>query len=68
MAYEIGKARLKQISGAGPREAGPSKTWGAKTVKLTWGQKAIGFAMGLVILIFLGYRFFWHAPPVPVIR
>ena len=24
--------------------------------------------MGLVILIFLGYRFFWYAPPVPVVR
>ena len=24
--------------------------------------------MGLVILMVLGYRFFWHAPAVPVIQ
>ena len=32
------------------------------------GKKFIGAAVGLVILILVGYRFFWYAPPVPVIQ
>ncbi len=35
---------------------------------LPGGKKFIGVAVGLVILILLGYRFFWYAPPVPVIQ
>jgi HlyD family secretion protein len=30
-------------------------------------MKAIGMAAGLVVLILLGYRLIWYAPPVPVI-
>ena len=32
------------------------------------GKKIIGAAVGLIILILVGYRFFWYAPPVPVIQ
>jgi HlyD family secretion protein len=32
------------------------------------GKKFIGVAVGLVILVMLGYRFFWYAPPVPVVQ
>ena len=37
-------------------------------MKIPGGKKLIGVAVGLVILIFLGYRFFWYAPPAPVIQ
>jgi HlyD family secretion protein len=36
-------------------------------VKLPGGKKAIGVGIGLIILVFLGYRLFWYRPPVPVI-
>jgi HlyD family secretion protein len=36
-------------------------------LKLPGGMKAIGMAAGLVVLILLGYRLIWYAPPVPVI-
>jgi HlyD family secretion protein len=36
-------------------------------VKLLRGKKAIGIALGAVILILLGYRLFWYAPALPVI-
>jgi len=36
-------------------------------VKLPGGKKAIGAAIGLMIVVFLGYRLFWYRPPVPVI-
>ena len=32
------------------------------------GKKIIGAAVGLVVVILMGYRFFWYAPPVPVIQ
>ena len=32
------------------------------------GKKFIGAAVGLVIVVLMGYRFFWYAPPVPVIQ
>jgi HlyD family secretion protein len=38
-----------------------------KTVKFPGGKKLIGMTVGLVILILLGYRILWYAPPVPVI-
>jgi HlyD family secretion protein len=37
-------------------------------VTLPGGKKFIGVAVGLVIVMLLGYRFFWYAPPVPVIQ
>ena len=37
-------------------------------MKLPGGKQLIGFAVGLVILMVLGYRFFWQAPAVPVIQ
>jgi HlyD family secretion protein len=36
-------------------------------VKLPGGKKLIGLAVGLVILLLLGYRVLWYAPSVPVI-
>jgi len=30
-------------------------------------MKAIGAAIGLIIVVFLGYRLIWYSPPVPVI-
>jgi len=36
-------------------------------VKLPGGMKAIGAAIGLIIVVFLGYRLIWYSPPVPVI-
>ena len=36
-------------------------------MKLPGGKKAIGMAVGLVILMLLGYRLFWYSPLVPVI-
>jgi HlyD family secretion protein len=36
-------------------------------VKFPGGKKLIGMAVGIVILILLGYRIIWYAPPVPVI-
>jgi HlyD family secretion protein len=35
-------------------------------VKLPGGKKAVAMAVGLVILIVLGYRLLWYSPPVPV--
>ena len=66
VAYEIGQARIKQITGAGPYEPGQPKHTGVKKVKLPGGKKAIGVAVGHIILIVLGYRLFWYRPPVPV--
>jgi len=37
-------------------------------LKLPGGKKAIGVAIGVIILVFLAYRLVWHRPPVPVIR
>ena len=36
-------------------------------MKLPGGKKATGMAVGLVILVLLGYRLIWYSPPVPVI-
>ncbi|OGP70602.1 MAG: hypothetical protein A2Y80_07995 [Deltaproteobacteria bacterium RBG_13_58_19] len=36
-------------------------------MKLPGGKKQIGIVLGLIIIIFLGYRLFWHHPPVPVV-
>jgi len=36
-------------------------------VKLPGGKKAIGVAIGLIIIVLLGYRLFWYRLPVPVI-
>ena len=36
-------------------------------MKLPGGKKAIGVAIGILIIMFGGYRLFWHRPPVPVI-
>jgi len=36
-------------------------------VKLPGGKKAVGMAVGAVVLILLGYRLFWYVPAVPVI-
>ena len=36
-------------------------------MKLPGGKKTFGVAIGILIIIFLGYRFFWYRPPVPVI-
>jgi HlyD family secretion protein len=36
-------------------------------VKLVKGKRAIGAALGLVVLILLGYRLIWYSPRVPVI-
>jgi HlyD family secretion protein len=40
----------------------------SKKVKLPGGKKALGVAVGVVVLVFLAYRLVWHRPPVPVIR
>ena len=32
------------------------------------GKKFIGAAVGLVVVVLMGYRFFWYAPPVPVVQ
>jgi RND family efflux transporter MFP subunit len=37
-------------------------------VKLPGGKKAIGAAIGLIIVVFLGYRLIWYSLPVPVIE
>ncbi|MGO9578660.1 MAG: efflux RND transporter periplasmic adaptor subunit [Desulfobaccales bacterium] len=36
-------------------------------MKLPGGKKAVGVAVGAVILILLGYRLFWYPPLVPVL-
>jgi HlyD family secretion protein len=36
-------------------------------MKLPGRKKTILIALGLLIIVFLGYRMFWHRPPVPVI-
>jgi HlyD family secretion protein len=36
-------------------------------VNLPGGKKTLGAAVGILILVFAGYRLFWHRPPVPVI-
>ena len=36
-------------------------------MKLPGGKKAVGVAVGAVILILLGYRLIWYVPAVPVI-
>jgi len=36
-------------------------------VKFPGGKKSIGVAIGIVIIILVGYRLFWYRPPVPVI-
>ena len=36
-------------------------------MRLPGGKKSIGVAIGAIIIILLGYRLFWHRPPVPVI-
>ena len=35
-------------------------------MKLPGGKKAIGVAVGLIIVAFLAYRLIWHRPPTPV--
>ncbi|MEW6657328.1 MAG: efflux RND transporter periplasmic adaptor subunit [Thermodesulfobacteriota bacterium] len=35
-------------------------------MKFPGGKKAVGLAIGLIIIGLLGYRVFWHRPPVPV--
>jgi len=35
-------------------------------VKLPGGKKTLGVAIGVLFIIFLGYRFFWYRPPVAV--
>ncbi len=35
-------------------------------MKLPGGKKAIGVAVGLIIILLAGYRLFWSRPPVPV--
>jgi len=35
-------------------------------MKLPGGKKAIGIAVGLIIVAFLAYRLIWHHPPRPV--
>jgi len=35
-------------------------------VKLPGGKKAIGVAVGLIIILLAGYRLFWYRPVVPV--
>jgi HlyD family secretion protein len=35
-------------------------------VKLPGGKKAIGVAVGLIIILLAGYRLFWYRPPVAV--
>jgi HlyD family secretion protein len=37
-------------------------------VKLPGGKKALGIAIGVIILVFLAHRLLWHRPTVPVIR
>jgi HlyD family secretion protein len=37
-------------------------------VKLPGGKKALGIAIGVIILVFLAHRLIWHRPPVPVVR
>ena len=36
-------------------------------MKLPGGKKTFGVVIGILIIIFLGYRFFWYRPPVVVI-
>jgi len=36
-------------------------------VKFPGGKKAVGMAVGAIILILVGYRLIWYAPAVPVI-
>ena len=36
-------------------------------MKLSGGKKAIGAAIGLIIIVLLGYRLLWYRPPAPVI-
>jgi HlyD family secretion protein len=36
-------------------------------VKLPGGRKAVGVAVGLIIILLAGYRIFWYRPPVAVI-
>ena len=35
-------------------------------MKLPGGKKTFGAVIGILIIIFLGYRFFWYRPPVAV--
>jgi len=35
-------------------------------LKLPGGKKTFGAVIGILIIIFLGYRFFWYRPPVAV--
>jgi RND family efflux transporter MFP subunit len=37
-------------------------------VKLPGSKKALGIAIGVIILVFLAHRLIWHRPPVPVVR
>lgn len=37
-------------------------------MKLPGGKKALGIAIGVIILVFLAHRLIWHRPPVPVVR
>jgi HlyD family secretion protein len=36
-------------------------------VKMPRGQKAVWAGIGILVIIFLGYRLVWYRPPVPVI-
>ena len=36
-------------------------------MKMPRGKKAVGLAVGMVIIDLLGYRLIWYGPPVPVI-
>ena len=68
VAYEIGRARLKQIAGSKARGVVAGERQGrAETVKMPGGKKAVGAGIGILIMILLGYRLFWYTPPVPVI-
>ena len=37
-------------------------------MKLPGGKKALGIAIGIIILVFLAHRLIWYRPPVPVVR
>ena len=37
-------------------------------MKLSGGKKFIAIAIGVIIVVLLGYRLIWYSPPVPVIK
>ena len=68
VAYEIGRARIRQVIGSGQPPLNPPSHRETKTVKLPAGRKAIGTGIGILIIIVLGYRLIWQKIPlVPVI-